>query len=154
MRHGQAETLAVSDATRKLTEFGHQQVFAMSSQMAERASFDVILSSTYLRAMQTATIMAQPHSVKLTGEYRDFVPEAEPFSAALFIKSLIEAHPQHETWLIVAHMPLVSYLIAEFCPPDMPIFATAAACEIDYDETTEQATLTQMHLPAMMETIK
>lgn len=148
MRHGQAEAIAANDEQRKLTTEGCNEVEVMAKQLAASMRIDALVMSPYIRAQQTAAIVAnaQTHlSVRET--YRDFIPSGDPINAAELLKALIATHEQCSTWLVVAHMPIVSYLVDQFCPTSMPVFCTAEVCEIDYDEMTGKADLVAMYHP-------
>ena len=57
-------------------------------------------------------------------------------------------HPQCNTWLVVAHMPIVSYIVDQLSPGNMPIFNTAAVAVIQYDETSQRSEYVNINAPA------
>lgn len=150
MRHGQAQNLAEQDKLRQLTDLGRAEAQYMADLFSEKVRFDAIISSTYTRAIETAEIMASCQQVDYREQFKDFVPEGDAINAALLIKALIETKPELDNWLIVAHMPIVSYLVDAFCPLEMPIFNTAAICELAYDQATENASIVAMTLPDVL----
>ena len=148
MRHGQAESLAVDDAARLLTQVGQHEARVMATRLQQDAKIDAVLTSTYERAIQTAHLVAeQQPNIRLFQQYEDFIPSADAQNAAELIKALMSFKPTLDTWLVVAHMPIVSYIVDQFCPDNMPVFATASVAEIHYNELTDKAELVAMHLP-------
>lgn len=148
MRHGQAQSLSINDENRMLTEQGQQEVLAMAKRLQQDCQLDAVLTSTYVRAKQTAeVVVAKQSSIALQESYEDFIPSGDAENAAELIKALISYKPSLDNWLLVAHMPIVSYIVEQFCPDNMPIFATAAVAEIHYDEDNNLAELVAMHLP-------
>jgi phosphohistidine phosphatase len=101
---------ATQDARRPLTDKGTKRSRQIAKALkAMDVSFDAIFSSTYLRARQTAEIVAEELGCKdklsLT---RDLTPPRQP-------KALIEqvaAMPAANDVLLVGHEPCLSQLIA------------------------------------------
>jgi len=60
-------------------------------------------------------------------------------------------HPQCNTWLVVAHMPIVSYLVDQLSPGHMPIFNTGAVAVIEYDEHNQRCYYHSIHSPNNVE---
>jgi phosphohistidine phosphatase len=58
-------------------------------------------------------------------------------------------NPEIETWLLVAHMPIVSYLVDQLSPGDMPIFSTAGIAVIRYDEKNRKADFLKIVSPSL-----
>lgn len=152
MRHGQAEALSVNDEQRKLTIDGNNEVAVMAKMLANNERIDAVIASPYIRAQQTAAIVAKLQSQVVINEtYRDFIPSGDPVNAACLLKALLATNTQCQTWLVVAHMPIVSYLVDQFCPSQMPVFCTAEVCEIHYDEAADNAELIGMYHPEMVD---
>ena len=108
MRHGQASPMCADDANRILTSTGISEVKDMSQWLAKSMSIDAALLSPYVRAQETYGVMKQAQSnIKLEQTTSDFVPEASPAHTCDFVQALIALNPEHNNWLIVAHMPLV-----------------------------------------------
>lgn len=148
MRHGQAQSLTVNDQNRMLTDIGRLEVAAMASKLQQDCIIDAVLTSTYLRALQTAEIVtAKQESIRYQDSFDDFIPSGDAENAAELIKAMISYKPNLNNWILVAHMPIVSYIVEQFCPDNMPIFATAAVAEIHYNEESGLAELVAMHLP-------
>lgn len=135
MRHGQASPMCADDANRTLTSSGISEVNVMSEWLATRVSIDAVLVSPYVRAQQTLKLVKKNQkNIKLEQISTDFIPEANSTNSCDFLQALIALHPENNNWLVVAHMPLVSYLVGELCPEQMPIFDTAAIACIEYDD--------------------
>ena len=107
MRHGQAEGYAVSDASRRLTPVGEEDV-RRAGEFLAGLSLDItrVLHSPYRRAQRTAELMcealAQPPMVVLScltpaGDLNAVVRELDPFDGQVV--------------LCVSHQPLVGNLL-------------------------------------------
>lgn len=135
MRHGQASPLGVSDEQRLLTEQGKLEAVVMTKWLHdEKFKFDQILVSPYKRAQQTANILADSLSALSPLTTLDIItPSGNASEVHDYIDGVCELKRMN-TLLIVSHMPLVSYLVAELTvEQDSPIFQTAAIAQIDYD---------------------
>ncbi len=128
MRHGQAEPVATSDAARQLTEKGRWQAKQTAIKLqAHGVVPDRIISSPYIRAMQTATTSAAIWNIAAIEKNSAFTPDDDPRVA-------IEKLPETGTVLLVSHMPLVSYmtgLLTDADPYAGLRFSTASAAVID-----------------------
>jgi phosphohistidine phosphatase len=113
LRHAIAEDHSASgrDSDRKLTDEGIEKMKRIAKGMkAAKLSFDLILSSPYVRAKETADIVAKVFDAK----------ERLKLSAALMsggdsqrlIDELSSDHRKHESILIVGHEPDLSRLIS------------------------------------------
>ncbi|WP_042149804.1 MULTISPECIES: phosphohistidine phosphatase SixA [unclassified Pseudoalteromonas] len=148
MRHGQASPMCADDASRTLTNSGIREVEAMNKWLEKTASVDAVLVSPYVRAQQTYQLLKQgQNNIKLEQTSSDFIPEASPAYTCDFLQALISLNPDNQNWLVVAHMPLVSYLVGELCPGKMPIFDTAAIACIEYNEDKGQGELVGLKSP-------
>ena len=135
MRHGQAEMMANSDSERALTKLGRSESERMASSLAEQGiTFDAIIVSPYLRALQTWESV------------RPFFPEV---SNVQTIDSLTPSGNAHKAvneilalqaigvknLLIVSHLPLVGYIVGELAPAaGVPAFATSAVGHLELDD--------------------
>jgi len=121
MRHGQAENHARSDAMRPLTDYGKQYTQQIGNQLKDilvkyRHQLPGILHSPYLRAAQTANIIAENiihgHSA-LQQEKEDWklvelataTPDTSPQVCFASLASFSEC-----SLMLVCHMPLVASL--------------------------------------------
>lgn len=106
MRHGEAEARAATDAQRQLTEDGIQQIHFMATEYGHLLSgVDAVWSSPYIRAQQTASIMAESLGKEIVTQ--PFLP---PNGNPIEVLGALEQYRQ-QTLLLVSHQPLVSILI-------------------------------------------
>jgi phosphohistidine phosphatase len=143
MRHGQAEPTAISDQHRELTADGKVEVEKMAVILLKNKDhFDAIYVSPYIRAQQTANIVKNALATTTSLTTLNFIT---PNDSAQPLQDYIYCNfsPQNEKKiLIVSHMPLVSYLVAEFTNGQhAPLFQTASVAEIDYNVNTMQGQL-------------
>lgn len=128
MRHGQASWSGPSDAERALTDKGRVQVMSTAKILMSRYAVGSILASPYLRAQQTAELLAEPLMCPITT-----VPELKPEG---HMDMLMELIPEDKIVLLASHMPLVSHFVGLLCEGSMhagPSFCTAAAAVVKYD---------------------
>lgn len=136
MRHGDAEPISSSDQERRLTTRGIEEVQCMASYFAQHDTvFDMVVSSPYVRACQTADLMvAQQSSATQRLQVTELVPEADATDAKLLLDALLETTPGARV-LLVTHMPLVSFLTEQLTSQgNTPIFATAGCALIQYQQ--------------------
>lgn len=148
MRHGEATAMQANDSARHLTQVGQSEAEKMGLWLAKNYMPDALLVSPYTRAQQTAEGVAKKNVFKFSETTSDIIPEGKPQVAADYLETLIAAHPQCNTWLIVAHMPIVSYLVDQLSPGNMPIFNTGAVAVINYDENTQRSDYVGINAPA------
>lgn len=103
MRHGEAELTAPSDFLRELTDNGKIQVLAEAKSISR--PIKKIITSPYIRAQQTAKIMAETLGIDDIEVCDKITPND---SVAQAIKTL-EPMMVSST-LIVCHMPIIAYL--------------------------------------------
>jgi len=115
LRHGIAVDPSApdfaNDSERPLTPKGKRRLRQIAGAMvALKISFDVILASPYVRAKQTAEIVAKTlkcrKKLKLTDE---LTPGGNPKA---LIQQLNELRPKPKNILLVGHEPYLSKLIA------------------------------------------
>lgn len=144
MRHGQASWEAASDELRPLTEHGRAEVAATAVHMKDEVTPNRIIASPYLRAQQTAQIMAEHFGCPVE-TLDELVPEGEPSAVA---RALQESE---ETIMLVSHMPLVAYLSGWFCDGSrhsISGFQTAEARLIDLEFVAQGfGVVTHAYLP-------
>ncbi|MBY5993754.1 phosphohistidine phosphatase SixA [Ferrimonas balearica] len=133
MRHGEASFDAPTDRQRPLTEVGATQCQQMAAHLAANLTgLDMVFVSPYLRAQQSwracQPLLPQPKGVQTLDE---LVPEGDP----ALCHDLVMAHmdlAQAKTALVVAHMPLLGYLVSEWVPGETPpLFATSAIAHLE-----------------------
>ncbi len=135
MRHGQAQTAAPSDALRPLTEKGINEARLSAQWLVEdQHSFDCVFVSPYLRAQQTADNVIEVLETVGKRKTLSFItPEDNAKDVHDYLDAVCSVE-KYQKILLVSHMPLVSYLVAELTHDNtMPIFQTASVAKIDYD---------------------
>ena len=148
MRHGEAAPMQADDAARNLTQVGHLEAKKMGLWLSKNFSPDALLVSPYTRAQQTANGVAETITFKYSETCNDVIPEGKPHVAADYLETLIQMHPECNCWLVVAHMPIVSYLVDQLCPGNMPIFNTGAVAVIHYNDDTHRSEYISINAPA------
>ena len=99
------------DSERPLIPKGERRLHSAAAAMAKlELSFDLILSSPFVRARQTAEIVAGELGLKKRVEFYDgLVPGGNP---KVLIHALNELKPEPENVLLVGHEPYLSRLIS------------------------------------------
>ncbi len=133
VRHGEAEAFfgAASDAARKLTPKGSSEVERLGERLAA-AGFDVqrIISSPYVRAQQTAALLA----AKLGGNdlittAAELQPDGKPADAINLADAMA-----FDTVLLASHQPLVGRLLNLLVDKhDLPMFTPACCAIVEAD---------------------
>ena len=130
MRHGDAVLGADDDAARALTSLGREQSRAMALWLQQQMPhLDRVLVSPYLRAQQTWQTVRE-----LFGEVRvdvldELVPHGHSAPVADYLRAL---EGEVENLLVVSHLPLVGYLVADLCPVQLPpMFVTSAMVAVE-----------------------
>lgn len=141
MRHGDAVLDAITDAERPLTLCGKKESLQVASWLNEQSmNIEQILVSPYLRATQTLDITRE--ALILPGE-QEVMPELTPGGDAVLMTCYLQALAKEgcSAVLLISHLPLVGYLVAELCPGQYPpMFATSAIACIDLDVNTGHGT--------------
>lgn len=115
LRHGLAADLEThgltKDSERPLTSKGERKLWRIAEGMkALELSFDIILSSPYLRARQTADIIAKALHMSKKVEFSETLTPAG--SAKKLIELLKGITPAGENVLLVGHEPHLSEFIS------------------------------------------
>ena len=124
LRHGiAAEPGKGSDAERPLTGKGERKLHLVAEAMAVmELSFDRIFSSPYLRARQTAELIAEALKARKRLEFTDtLLPGAEPSDVVHFLDSL---KPVPDEVLLVGHEPNMSEIISFLVSGDARLAVT------------------------------
>ncbi|MGJ8691874.1 MAG: phosphohistidine phosphatase SixA [Thalassotalea sp.] len=147
MRHGEAHHQGLSDSERELTTFGISEVVDIAKIMSEEI-FDLIIVSPFVRAQQTADILVE--TLKLTSQVQQcdlITPVGSASQVHDYIDGLLASNP-YQKILLVSHMPLVSFLLAELTiGGHMPIFQTSGVAKIDYDPAVMKGDFVEMLCP-------
>lgn len=115
LRHAIAEerspSLPGGDSQRRLTNEGARKMCRIAKGMkALDLKFDLILSSPYLRAKETAEIVAKAYSkTKLLKLTPLLAPDGNPRD---LIEELMRVHPGCKRVLLVGHEPYLSSLVS------------------------------------------
>jgi phosphohistidine phosphatase len=159
LRHGIAAEPGTpgikTDAERPLIPKGERRLRAAAAAMRKmELSFDLILSSPYLRARQTAEIIAEELKLKKRLELSDaLVPSG---NAKNLVRQLNEWQPAPENVLLVGHEPYLSRLIALLATGNAGAtveMKKGALCKLEAEELEfgHCATLVWLLTPSQME---
>jgi phosphohistidine phosphatase len=115
LRHGPAEEPGgksyTGDASRPLTPDGRRKTRRVAKALADLGlSFDVIISSPYRRARQTAEIVAEKLGLSTKLEVSDSLKPGGDLKA--LIRSLAQSKSGLKSVLLVGHEPSLSGLIS------------------------------------------
>ncbi|KLN96851.1 phosphohistidine phosphatase SixA [Moellerella wisconsensis] len=142
MRHGDAVMHAASDAERPLSQKGRDESTIMAQWLeARQPHVDKVLVSPYLRAQQTLEVLTR--SLTLPAE-AEVMPQLTPSGNEEYIASYIGALASEgiNAILIVSHLPLVGYLVAQLCPAEQPpMFSTSSIASIQFDTERQKGQL-------------
>lgn len=107
VRHGEAERQITTDDARALTARGREDVASLWDNLAERGVRPSrLLSSPYVRARQTADIIAERFPGVARAELGMITPEGDP----LAVLAELERIGAQDSWTLVSHMPFVDLL--------------------------------------------
>jgi len=142
MRHGDAQLEAASDAQRPLTVRGSDESRLMACWLSTRIlDTDRVLVSPYLRAQQTLDVLRQE---LVLPEEEERLPELTPGGDVDLVCCYLQtlANEGLGSVMIVSHLPLVGYLVADLCAQEQaPMFATSAVACVDLDADSGKGTL-------------
>lgn len=154
MRHGDAEPAQAlkADAVRPLSQLGEQEVLASAQWLNEHIhkqggqGIDWLAVSPFIRAQQTATIVASQVKVAQRDITEDAIPESDPQQFCDWFFAMLHTHyPNAEHVVLVSHMPFVSYLVATLDAQTPPLlFPTAAMAEMHVDVAMQRARFVRM----------
>jgi phosphohistidine phosphatase len=122
LRHGLAgqygDPQYKDDSLRPLTLEGRQKMRKASKGMKNLGlKFDLILSSPYLRALQTAQIVAETYKIK-TKEIVLTDKLLPPASAHQLVQEITKRFPKKQYILTVGHEPHLTQIISELLKSD------------------------------------
>ena len=150
MRHGQAFTSGTDDVLRELTSEGKLEANEMAKWIAKQnIAIDKVIVSPFVRAQQTVKEISSSIGKDVAITTLDFIT---PSGSAQRMHDYIDGICVSENvghLLIVSHMPLVCYLVAELTSDgDCPIFQTASIAHIDYDIERMKGELVSLTAPS------
>ncbi len=127
LRHGLAVEPGApgyaKDADRPLTPKGERKLWQIAEAMETlELSFDLMLSSPYLRARQTADIIAEAFNARKKLEFSETLTPAG--SPKRLIEFLLGLKPLPENVLLVGHEPYLSGLISLLVAGDARLWVT------------------------------
>jgi phosphohistidine phosphatase len=153
IRHAIAVDEYENDSQRPLTDKGKKKMRQIAKGLrALGVDFDLVLSSPYLRAKETAEILAEVFKVKADVVFSDnLVPTGDP---DLLISEMNEKYNAHSVALI-GHEPqltaLVGLLVSENAIVDMSL-KKGGVCRLSADDLhhTRKATLEWLITPGIL----
>ncbi|VXC93873.1 phosphohistidine phosphatase [Enterobacterales bacterium 8AC] len=123
---------AASDSVRPLTECGREESRQMAAWLnAQSVNIERVLVSPYLRAEQTLEVVREALTLP---EGAEILPELTPGGDAGLVSCYLQVLAKEGVGavLVVSHLPLVGYLVAELCPGECPpMFATSAIANVE-----------------------
>ncbi len=172
MRHGEAQNFVEQgsrdDSQRALTAQGQLEVKMMATWLQKmKIQPTQVFVSPYVRTQQTCAITTSLMQTAITTlefitpsgdakQVHDFidgwcseqVAALAPKISAQQLATESVTPEQDQSLLIISHMPLVSYLVAQLTQSgNAPIFATAGIAHIDYDIDKMQGSLQRLISP-------
>jgi phosphohistidine phosphatase len=159
LRHGIAVEPGTAgyelDSERPLTARGKNRLRAAARAMKKLAlSFDLILSSPFLRAKQTAEIIAKDLKLRKQLAFSDdLTPAGNP---RLLIQQLNQCRPEPESVLLVGHEPYLGKLVALLASGNTSLeidFKKGGLCklEVEFLQYGRCAKLVWLLTPRLME---
>lgn len=135
MRHGEAEPYNTSDKSRNLTLYGRSQAQQAGIWLRQNyEQIDMALVSPYVRAQQTLESVQQFVDIKKVETCADIVPAGSAQVTHDYVDYILSGQSDIASLLLVAHMPIVSFLLDEFCrSQESALFGTASIFCVDYD---------------------
>lgn len=125
MRHGEAEPYANSDPERPLHESGRQEVLHRALQLKKGGYVpDKLVASPYLRARQTALIVAEELHLPAPSLSEAITPAAEPEEAAAALRAI---YGSVKIGLAVMHQPVITRLIYFLTGREQPMMTSDVA---------------------------
>ncbi|KXI29947.1 hypothetical protein AX660_08000 [Paraglaciecola hydrolytica] len=156
MRHGEAEASNSSDKMRNLTADGRRQAKEAGKWLASRVlnnqAISLALVSPYVRAQQTFEGLSAGLKVKQKRDVVELIPSAKARAMHLILDGFLHENPMLETVILVSHMPLISFLMAELLEnKQASLFDTASMAIIDYDINISSGVLSEFYHPCMQQ---
>lgn len=117
LRHGEAERQAARDDLRRLTPRGAQEARATGTRLAAlHLRVPVVMSSPYVRARETAEIVAEAVGAGAVRELAGITPDDDPRRAVL---AIAERCVPGTTLVVVTHMPLIGSMLSLLVDGDL-----------------------------------
>jgi len=130
VRHGEAERQLTTDDARALTARGREDVAAVWESLAERGVRPSrLLSSPYVRAAQTADIIAARFPGIARAESGMITPEGDPAQ----VLAELDRIGAQDGWTLVSHMPFVDLFCGSLTDGGRYPFPVGAVACLDLD---------------------
>jgi phosphohistidine phosphatase len=130
VRHGEAERQVTTDEARALTPRGREDVDALWRALAGKGVRPArLVSSPYVRALQTADIIAGHFPGVARAELGLITPDGEPVRAL----AALEQAGAADGWTLVSHMPFVDLLCSALTDGQRYGFAVGAVACVELE---------------------
>lgn len=130
VRHGEAERQITTDDARGLTVRGRKDVATLWENLADRGVRPSrLLSSPYVRARQTADIIAERFPGVARAELGMITPEGDPVA----VLAELERIGGQDGWTLVSHMPFVDLFCGTLTDGGRYPFQVGAVACLDLD---------------------
>ncbi len=126
LRHGEAGPFQINDAARDLTPKGILQIENIRNELPD--TIQVMAVSPYVRAQQTADLVAKHVSVAKRIQSETLTPETKPEDAIHWLE-----HSDATSVLLVSHNPFVSKLACSLCSESHISFGTGSLVYLQGD---------------------
>ncbi|EMX9015551.1 phosphohistidine phosphatase SixA [Escherichia coli] len=127
---------AASDSVRPLTTNGCDESRLMANWLkGQKVEIERVLVSPFLRAEQTLEEVGDCLNLPSSAEV---LPELTPCGDVGLVSAYLQALTNEgvASVLVISHLPLVGYLVAELCPGETPpMFTTSAIASVTLDES-------------------
>jgi phosphohistidine phosphatase len=128
LRHGDAD-LGGPDQCRQLSAFGREQVHRQAlMHYQEISAVEVVVSSPYVRSVQTTEIVTQATAVKSI----EWLDDLAPHGSLRRVETFLQQH-QASNVLLVSHLPLVDMLIDYLTGETVNSMGTASLASLSMD---------------------
>ena len=149
MRHGDAEPNFRDDQNRNLTTQGMIEVQKAGIWLHSKIEqVDYALVSPYVRAQQTYELISDFVEVSNCETTHEVIPSGSASTVHEYVDALVAVKQDVESLIIVSHMPLVSYLLDNFCGHfESRLFATSGIAILDYDVSKRVGNISEFYTP-------
>jgi phosphohistidine phosphatase len=150
MRHGEAEASFQNDAARNLTTRGFIEAQKAGVWLRDTVEqIDMALVSPYVRAQQTFDMVSSVVDVSRSETNHQIVPSGTPSTVHDYVDAILDMNNDVQSLLLVSHMPLVSYLLDNFCGQfESRLFATSSIALLDYNTSTQRGVVGEIYNPS------
>jgi phosphohistidine phosphatase len=151
LRHGIAadrEDWSRPDKERPLTDKGRQRMQRQAKVMAKALDLDLILTSPYVRAYQTAEIVAKQMEKKDSLKVDD---RLAPGFDAQKLSEILDQYPDKQVIMLVGHEPDFSSVVSQLIGWGRVIFKKGTLAEVILtDRENLQGELRELSSPRLM----